>query len=97
MTTSRWAVEAERLQLDALIDPLSRYGTVAELYQPEADLTPWLHISYGTVSTHGFIDDGFYCAFLGMRMARADDPDAAVRRIAYLAGVPGVPAIGGRS
>jgi len=97
MTTVQRAVEAERLQLLKLVFPLGSYGVEAELYQPDSGLTPWLHISYGTVSTHGFIDDGYYCAFLGMHMAEVSAPDAAVRRIAYLAGVPGVPAIGSRS
>jgi len=93
MTTSH-AVEVERLQLLKLVFPLGSYGVEAVMHQADPGLTPWLHIRYGTVLTHVFMQDGFYCAFLGMRMAPADDPDAAVRRIAYLAGVPEVPAMG---
>lgn len=94
--TMHHAVEAERLQLAALVEPLGCYGVDAELYQADRILTPWLHIRYGTVTTHGFVERGWYRAFLGMRMASVDDVDAAVRRIAYLAGVPGVVAADGR-
>jgi len=95
MTSTSHAVEAERLQLLKLVPPLSSYGIEAMLHQPDHALTPWLHIRYGTVLTHVFMRDGYYCAFLGMRMAETTDHDSAVRRIAYLAGVPGVPAVGG--
>ena len=84
--------DVERLQLTDLIDPLGAFGVTAELHQNDPELTPWLHIRYGTVTTHGFVHDGWYRAFLGMPLAEATDPDAAARRIAYLAGVPNVPA-----
>lgn len=86
--------EAQRVLLAELVPLFEGYGITVEAHQPAPVLEPWLVLRYGTVTTHVDVHQGWYCAFLGMRQARTDDPDSAVRRIAWLCGVPDVPAAG---
>jgi len=94
LVNTYYSVDVQRLALVDLVEPLGAYGVDAELRQNDPGLTPWLHIRYGTVTTHGFVCDGWYRAFLGMPIAEITEPDAAARRIAHLSGVPGVGATG---
>lgn len=91
---ARETAEHQRLLLMDLVPLLDGYGITVEVHQPDKPLEPWLALRYGKVTTHVYVHGGWYCAFLGMRQARPDDPDGAARRIAWLCGVPGVLANG---
>lgn len=84
--------DSERLLLNDLAPLVAAYGIACELHQDDPGLTPGLHLRHGSVTTYVFIHDGYFCAFLGMPMARVDDPEDAAGRIAMLAGVPGLSA-----
>jgi len=91
VTTINQTIEAERLLLTDLIDPLDAHGVWAELRQGHPALSPHLCVRRGTVTTQVDILDGCYTAFGGMRLDATTAPDAAARRLAYLCGVPHIP------
>lgn len=85
---------AQRLLLTDLVPLLDGYGITADIHQPGDDLEPWIEVRYGTVHTSVEVHRGLYIAFGGMPQGQTYDPDGAARRIAWLCGVPGVPASG---